>query len=624
MTRSNQFDHLNRLTNLVWNVGGSNVASFAYQYNDANQRTRATLADGSYWLYQYDALGQVTSAKRYWSDDTPVAGQQTTFTFDDIGNRKVTTSGGDQTGANLRSANYAANTLNQITSRDVPGYVNILGTATNTATVSLWSKDSTALYTSTTRKGDYFRGELPFNNSTGAVWLTITNLAALSNYTGADVITNTVGSKLLAKTPEAFTYDADGNLTSDSLWTNVWNGENRRITIESRTSVAPVTRVREQWTILADGRWIERVVSTNNGTAYYPSLTNRYVWDGQVLLAVLDNTNGVVVSFMRGLDLSGSLQGAGGVGGVLVVKAGPSAQCGAMTNTAHFTCYDGNGNVTALMNAATGAESARYECGPFAERLRETGPMAKLNPIRFSTQYADDVTDATKYLFRDLVDGRWPSRDPLEEKGGFNLYGFANNDSPNSIDYIGLTEISVSAGVGLGLHAGGSISLKISQENGLKVIELTAEGSAGVGIGLKGHVKAFGKSFGLNFDFEGPSLKRSQTVKLTIACDGYINFHESIDLIRFSADQQFSAGIGLGFVAINADVGVHVNGGIAWEINAVPHIISTWLEWNGELGGYYKITGGFGERTDAVLAEGHTPDSHEFHKLLFGPLIYRF
>ncbi|MCO5053100.1 MAG: hypothetical protein M9920_12445 [Verrucomicrobiae bacterium] len=44
--------------------------------------------------------------------------------------------------------------LNQYTSREVPGFVNVLRTATNTATVSLWSKDSTALFTPTTRKGD--------------------------------------------------------------------------------------------------------------------------------------------------------------------------------------------------------------------------------------------------------------------------------------------------------------------------------------------------------------------------------------------------------------------------------------------------------------------------------------
>ena len=42
----------------------------------ANQRIKATLADGSYWVYQYDSLGQVTSGQKYWSDDTAVTGMQ--------------------------------------------------------------------------------------------------------------------------------------------------------------------------------------------------------------------------------------------------------------------------------------------------------------------------------------------------------------------------------------------------------------------------------------------------------------------------------------------------------------------------------------------------------------------
>ena len=62
--------------------------------------------------------------------------------------------------------------LNQYTSRTVPGFVNVLGTATNTATVSLWRQDNLALYTPPTRQGDYFRGEMLVNNNTGALWLT--------------------------------------------------------------------------------------------------------------------------------------------------------------------------------------------------------------------------------------------------------------------------------------------------------------------------------------------------------------------------------------------------------------------------------------------------------------------
>ncbi len=430
MTTSKSYDYLNRLTAVDSRIGVAPVSISTYGYNPANQRTSVTNLDNARWVYQYDALGQVISGKKYWSDGTPVAGQHFEYAFDDIGNRQSTKAGGDNNGANLRPALYLNNSLNQIASREVPSYVNVLGTASNTATVTLWGDNGQ--YSPTTRKGEYFRGELYANNTTGAVWLTITNVAVLNNGANPDIVTNQTGKVLLSKTPETFAYDADGNLTSDSLWTNVWNGENRRVTIESRNTLPAAARRREQWTHLPDGRWIQRIVSTNNGTSYYPAYTNRYVWDGQVLLAILDHTNGLVMSFMRGLDLSGTVQGAGGVGGVVAVNF--------KTNGTHFYCYDGNGNVTALVSAAGGAESARYEYGPFAEPIRMTGPMAKLNPIRFSTQYADDVTGDVKYLFRDYSPtlGRWPNRDPIGELGGYNLYAFLDNDPLNWFDYLGM------------------------------------------------------------------------------------------------------------------------------------------------------------------------------------------
>ena len=31
----------------------------------------------------------------------------------------------------------------------------------------------------------------------------------------------------------------------------------------------------------------------------------------------------------------------------------------------------------------------------------------------------------------------WPSRDPIEERGGINLYGFVGNDSTNAYDWLG-------------------------------------------------------------------------------------------------------------------------------------------------------------------------------------------
>ncbi len=61
-----------------------------YLYNDANQRVRATDADGSHWVYEYDALGQVKGGRKFWADGTPVARQQFTHAHDDIGNRTAT------------------------------------------------------------------------------------------------------------------------------------------------------------------------------------------------------------------------------------------------------------------------------------------------------------------------------------------------------------------------------------------------------------------------------------------------------------------------------------------------------------------------------------------------------
>ncbi len=63
----------------------------------------------------------------------------------------------------------------------------------------------------------------------------------------------------------------------------------------------------------------------------------------------------IVKSFLCGLNLSGSLQGAGGVGG-LIVFASRQSPVGT-----HFVAYDGNGNVMALVHDSSGSLSACYE-----------------------------------------------------------------------------------------------------------------------------------------------------------------------------------------------------------------------------------------------------------------------
>ncbi|HZM02079.1 MAG TPA: RHS repeat-associated core domain-containing protein [Candidatus Saccharimonadales bacterium] len=424
MTTAKTYDYLNRLTAISSSAGASNISSFSYQYNNANQRTKATPVDGSYWVYSYDSLGQVTGGNKYWSDGTPVAGQQFDYTFDTIGNRTQTQAGGDQTGANLRTANYTNNGLNQITSRSAPGDVDImgLGFATNAVTVN-----GQAAY----RKGEYFRDQVGVTNTSAAIWQ---NVTVASPGQGS-----VAGNLFVPKTPEQFSYDADGNLLQDGRWTYVWDGENRLINMTSLTNAPSGSKLKLDFAYDYMGRRIQKIVSTNNGLAYIGQSTNLYLYDGWNLVVELGASGSLVRSYLWGSDLSGSLQGAGGVGGLL----GMSYYGSSTTNC--FVAYDGNGNVSALVNAANGGPLGFYEYGPFGEVIRATGPMAKGNPLRFSTKYADDESDMLYYGYRYYCPstGRWLSRDPISEKGGPNVYCFVQNGPENAVDLLGLCDDGV-------------------------------------------------------------------------------------------------------------------------------------------------------------------------------------
>lgn len=418
MNQSKSVDNLNRLTDITSTPQGSGALpmSYNYTYNNANQRIKALLADGSYWLYTYDNLGQVNSGSRYWADSTPVAGQQFGYGFDDIGNRTGTTAGGDQNGNGLRVATYAANGLNEYTNRTVPGAYDIVGAATASSNVTVNGS-------STYRKGEYFWSQVNAANGSGPLYQTNT-----VTVTGGSTV---VGNTLVPPATQTFQYDLDGNLTNDALWAYVWDGENRLIQMSNVTTLASSARKKLDFTYDSQGRRFRKVVSTWNGSAWVAVQTNLFHYNGWNCLGDYVSASNYR-EYMWGNDLSGSLQGAGGVGGLIAVR---------QTNQVHFVAYDGNGNVAGLVNAADGTVSANYEYGPFGEGIRGTGTMAKANPLRWSTEYQDDESDLLYYGYRYYTTstGRWLTRDVVEEgKGGPNLYSFVANRPLDSTDVVGL------------------------------------------------------------------------------------------------------------------------------------------------------------------------------------------
>ncbi len=375
---------------------------------------------------QYDSLGQVTSGKKYWSDGTPVLGQQFEYVFDDIGNRKTAVTGGDQWGANKRYQSYTANLLNQYLQRTVPGYVELLGAATNAATV-------TVNILAASRQGEYFRVEVPVNNSTGAVWLALTNLAVLPQGANPDLVATNLGNLFIPRTPEVFGHDADGNLTNDGRWLLTWDGENRLMSMEGLPAAPEGSKRRLTFKYDPQGRRIQKAVQSWTNSAWNIVLSNRFVYDGWNLIAELNATNNALIrSYVWGLDLSGSQQGAGGVGGVLgVITAG----------VCHFAAFDGNGSVAALLDGVAAAISAQYQYGPLGEVLRATGPMARANPFRFLTKYQDDESDAlySGGCYYNAYIGCWLCRFPATDERGQNLYSLRSGAFISGTDGADLT-----------------------------------------------------------------------------------------------------------------------------------------------------------------------------------------
>jgi len=130
------------------------------------------------------------------------------------------------------------------------------------------------------------------------------------------------------------------------------------------------------------------------------------------------------------MDLSGSMQGAGGVGGLLSVNDGTAS---------HYPTYDGNGNVSEYVDTSA-TIVAHYEYDSFGNTTTAAGAKKDDFAHRFSTKPIEDETGFYYYGYRyyNPVTGTWPSRDPIREWGGLNLYNFVRNNGIRWIDYLGL------------------------------------------------------------------------------------------------------------------------------------------------------------------------------------------
>ena len=230
------------------------------------------------------------------------------------------------------------------------------------------------------------------------------------------------------KTPEAFVYDDDGNLISDGRFLYSWDAENRLIAVES-CLLNPV-KIKLEFAYDYQSRRISKKVYSWASTEWQLDKTILYIYDGWNLLAEIDGSGNIVNSYLWGEDLSGSLQGAGGVGGLVAVTTS--------TGT-YYPSYDGNGNVMSYTDD-TGAVVASYVYDPFGRTIQKDGALADALEFRFSTKFLDSEIELYNWTLRPYKTdtGMWLCRDIAEEKGGKNLYGFVSNNPIRRHDVLGM------------------------------------------------------------------------------------------------------------------------------------------------------------------------------------------
>ena len=380
------FDDVLRLNSVTYNGG----TPFAYNYV-ANSNLIDIVSQGSGYLRDYDYRldsNRLDKVKHSWNNLVP-SQTETRLDYDVVGRRDTEKTQGTGFMATLgRSSD--------------PG-VHVDYAYTNRSEV-----DSSAKYVLTS---NWLPGALLAGTGRDYTYDPIGNRTV--DQAGA-YSANGPNQYTVAPGVSSFSYDANGNMTGDGIRTYAYDAENRLIT---------VTQGGSTWNYKYDyfGR---RIAKWGTGIT-----ETRFLYDGWNLIAELDASGSITRRFAWGLDVSGSLAGAGGVGGLLVIDA---------SGGQYFPLYDASHNVIGLYNGS-GGFAAAYEYDAFGQPQTTQGSYAASNPFRSATKYTDSETGLVYYgmRFYSAQWGRFINRDPIEEAGGVNLYAFCGSDGVNRFDVLG-------------------------------------------------------------------------------------------------------------------------------------------------------------------------------------------
>jgi RHS repeat-associated protein len=206
-------------------------------------------------------------------------------------------------------------------------------------------------------------------------------------------------------------YDLAGNLTDDGeRMTLEWDAANRLVAVNYTD-----TTKRSEFTYDGLNRRL-KIVEKIGATVMS---TKKFVWIGSRIAQERDASNVITRRYFP----EGEQQSETG-GGI----------------QSYYYTHDHLGSIREVTNSA-GEVLARYDYDPYGKRT--TLPSKVQVDFGYTGHYhhAPSGLNLTLYRAYNPALGRWISRDPIEERGGLNLFGYVGNDPVNAIDPVGLIRI---------------------------------------------------------------------------------------------------------------------------------------------------------------------------------------
>ena len=382
---------------------GVEVAAFQY---DANGRLTSMRDSTGETAYIHDAAGRVTSVR--YPD-----GWELSLSYDAAGNISTITY------PNGLVVTYSYDTRNRIARATWGKHAitfrydvvsNLLSESRSNGTESTYRYNANRQVTEITHRSGTDRfasmmyrrdvvGNIIEESAVLPIVPELSDIAVTSTYNDAN--------QIVTRGSDAYTYDADGNLTSISggKWHAVYDADNRPVEIRRNAQATRYT-----YDGLGQRRKVTSGVSVRN--SYYDSLGR--------LLFETDASGRITVCYVY-------------CGATLVARANPNQE-------SHFYHFDKTGSTVAL-TGTNGQVSTAYAYSPFGAVVKTSGP-ADDNPFTYGGQYG--VMDEGQGLFfmqnryYDAHTGRFLQKDPIGFAGDINLYAYVGNNPVNYLDPSGL------------------------------------------------------------------------------------------------------------------------------------------------------------------------------------------